>query len=88
MIIEFELKGAQMLHKGIFETTGFWVKYGEEEDDETGVISSYKLWSHFSFTYETNNKEDFKKVYGALQLALMGSSQMIQDIGYIRILQR
>ena len=34
MIIEFELQGSKCLHKGLFDTTGFWVKYEPEMETQ------------------------------------------------------
>jgi len=97
MIIEFELQGSKCLHKGIFDTTGFWVKneveyIGADVDDEGNiewVAVGYKLYSHFSFAFYHEDKEVFDEVYNVLIGVLRGSSgRDIDGIGYIRKLNK
>jgi hypothetical protein len=87
MIIEYELQGDQLLHKGIFETTGFWVKYGEDRDDATNEIMTYKLWSNLHFSFETSDVRKFNAVYEGLLLVLSKQNDKtqaytIEDIGF------
>lgn len=88
MIIEFELQGSKCLHKGMFETTGFWVKYEEEMGDDINSpagggghdiimrlpkkIIGYKLYSHFSFAFYHEDKGIVDRVYSALMSILKG----------------
>jgi hypothetical protein len=86
MLIEFELQGSQLLHKGIFDTHGFWVKYGVDRDDVTQEITTYKIWSHFSFTYETIDKTCADRVFKGLADALSGVDWKYPSIGYMKVL--
>lgn len=83
MLVEYELQGSQLLHKGVFDTNGFWVKYGIDTDDVTGEATCYKLWSHFSFTYESVCKADVDEVFKGLVSALSGYDYS-NRVGYIR----
>jgi hypothetical protein len=93
MIIEFELQGSKMLHKGIFDTSGLWVKY--EPEIENGVVKEdgsfeweilgWKLYSHFSFTFYHTDKETVDLVYSRLISVLRGANSVeIEDVGYFR----
>lgn len=84
MFIEFELKGSQLLHKGIFETTGFWVKFDAERCDITKEALSYKIYSHFSFTFEHQDFDISRKVFNGLALALRGEMWEDTAVGFIR----
>ena len=97
MIIEFELQGSKMLHKGIFDTTGFWVKF--EPEIENGVVKEdgtfeweilgWKLYSHFSFTFYHHDKDVVNLVYGKIVSVLRGAmSADIEGYGYIRRLNK
>ena len=97
MIIEFELQGSKCLHKGIFDTDGFWVKYEAEIENgrikEDGTfeweILGYKLYSHFSFTFYHNDKSVVDLVYNRLISILRGSNSIdIEDVGYFRRLNK
>jgi hypothetical protein len=97
MIIEFELQGSKMLHKGIFDTTGFWAKYEPEienvviKDDGSfeWEILGYKIYSHFSFTFYHADKEVVDLVYSKLISVLRGAMGAdIEGIGYIRRLNK
>ncbi len=97
MIIEFELQGSKCLHKGIFDTTGFWVKYEEEfetipvfnKEDGTFIscktITGYKIFSHFSFSFFHEEKITTQFVYCKLMQVLSGlDGGEIEGIGFIR----
>lgn len=84
MLIEYELQGTQLLHKGIFDTNGLWIKYGVDVDDVTQEITTYKLWSHFSFTYETTDKSQIDAVFKGLINALSGLDWSYPTIGHIK----
>lgn len=99
MIIEFELQGSKALHKGIFDTTGLWIKYeacfeeGLHTEDGIGnpqpTPNGYKLYSHFSFAYYHTEKGIVDKVYERLISILRGSNNVeIENIGYIRKLNK
>lgn len=97
MIIEFELQGSKMLHKGIFETTGFWVKYEEEISEGNArhdssidwVVDGYKIFSHFSFSFYHTDKEIVDLVYSKLISVMRGAMSVdIDGIGYIRKLNK
>lgn len=96
MIIEFELQGSKMLHKGIFETTGLWVKYQEEGefviDDEGGATwycDGYKIFSQFSFEFYHCDKPAADIVYSKLVSVLRGAMSVdIEGFGYIRRLNK
>ncbi len=92
MFIEFELKGENCVHKGVFDTTGFWAKY--EPQIEQGMISEkrglewiadgYKIFSHFSFAFYHSNEHVAKEVYKGLLGALAGIDWVHPEIGFIR----
>lgn len=84
MFIEFELKGTQLLHKGIFETTGFWVKFDAEICDISKEPLSYKIYSHFSFTFEHKDLDIADKVFNGLALALSGKVWEDPAVGFIK----
>jgi hypothetical protein len=96
MIIEFELQGSRSLHKGIFDTDGFWVKYEAETESvsaEAGEatinlaweIVGYKLYSHFSFAFFHEKKEVVDLVYSRLISVLRGANSVdIENVGYFR----
>jgi len=92
MIIEFELQGIKCLHKGIFDTTGFWVKWDEEGEhilDAGGNpvwrVDGYKIFSHFSFSFFHTDKAICDLVYSRLISVLRGSNSVdIEGIGYFR----
>ena len=96
MIIEFHLQGSKMLHKGLFDTLGFWVKY-EIECDTSIVdkvtnkypIEGFKLYSHFSFAYFHTEKEIVDLVYARLLSVLRGATNVdIEGVGYFRRLNK
>lgn len=90
MIIEFELQGSKCLHKGIFDTTGFWVKYEVEVEEallsgDPDTITGYKIFSHFSFAYYHTDKQVVDLVYARLISVLRGSNSVeIDGVGYFR----
>ena len=90
MIIEFELQGSKCLHKGIFDTTGFWVKYEVDYLDEANIgnpnaINGYKIFSHFSFCFYHHDKAVCDLVYSRLISVLRGASNVdIEGVGYFR----
>ena len=86
MFITYELQGTQLLHKGVFDTNGFWVKYGVDRDDVTQELTTFKLWSHFSFTYESSDKASADKVFEGLVKALSGIDWEYPGIGYIKVI--
>lgn len=96
MIIEFELQGSKMLHKGLFDTNGLWVKYEEEGEhrfDNSGNAvwhcDGYKIFSHISFSFYHTDKSATDLVYGKLVSVLRGAmSADIEGFGYIRRLNK
>jgi hypothetical protein len=96
MIIEFELQGSKQLHKGIFDTTGFWVKWEEEGEHVLDVsgqptwrVDGYKIFSHFSFCFYHHDKAVCDLVYSRLVSMLRGSNSIdIEDVGYFRRLNK
>lgn len=86
MIIEFELQGSTMLHKGIFETTGFWIKYEPHgETFENSEIEGWKLYSHISFCFYHKDRVVVDEVYNVLIGCLRGSQgRDIPNVGFIR----
>lgn len=84
MIIEFELQGSQLLHKGLFDTTGFWAKFDVDKCDITGESQSYKIYSHFSFSFEHVDRKTALEVYQALVNAISGIDSLIFNVGYFR----
>jgi len=104
MIIEFELQGSKCLHKGVFDTTGFWVKYElefcdmiEHTDNDNGGFdeklvqwpNGAKIFSHFSFSFYHEDKAVVDLVYGALMGVLRGNQgKDLESIGYIRKLNK
>lgn len=96
MIIEFELQGSKCLHKGVFDTTGFWAKYEEQGEyvlnaDGQPVfhLDGYKIVSHFSFSFYHTDKEVCDLVYSRLVSVLRGSNNVdIDGVGYFRKLNK
>jgi len=92
MIIEFELQGSKMLHKGIFDTDGFWVKYEPEQRvhcPEDIEVIGYKLFSHLSFAFYHTDKTVVDLVYQRLISILRGTNSIdIEGVGYIRRLNK
>ena len=84
MIIEFELKGSKILHKGVFDTTGFWVKFDYDYCDISRDVMTYKIYSHFSFTFEHDDETIAKSVFNGLCKALAGYDFVLNEIGFIR----
>jgi hypothetical protein len=96
MLIEFELQGSKCLHKGIFDTTGFWVKYepemeskslseGDNEINAPWEIAGYKIYSHFSFSFYHTHKDVCDLVYSRLISVLRGANSVdIEGVGYFR----
>lgn len=91
MIIEFELRGSKGLHKGIFETTGMWLRYEIEADlmnikgVDIHVSDGYKIFSHFSFSYYHTDKATCDQVYNKLISVFRGATNAeIEGVGYIR----
>jgi len=92
MIIEYELNGSQLTHKGIFDTHGFWVRFEPMRCDINREIQSYNIYGHFSFTYETKSQEDALKVFnGLLEILQEGhnNSNSWHDarLGYIKVIR-
>lgn len=102
MIIEFELQGSKCLHKGAFDTTGFWVKYEPELDGDivrnnkdqifgayVDKIVGYKIFSHFSFAFYHEEKVLVDSVYTVLMGCLRGSpGKDIPGVGFIKKLNK
>lgn len=96
MLIEFELKGTKGLHKGIFDTHGFWVRF--EEEGEHGLDSDgnpvfacdgFKLFSHGSFSFYHADKDICDLVYSRLISVLRGANSVdIENVGYFRKLNK
>ena len=85
MFIEFSLKGTNGYNDGVFDTTGFWVKFEEERCDITKEIQGYKIYSHFSFSYYNENLLVCEIVYRSLLRVLAGfGEERIKDVGFIR----
>ena len=82
MLIEFELNGSKCLHKGIFDTNGFWVRFEPEMDGEH--VDGYKLFSHFSFAFYHEESTIARDVFDGLCLALTGANWEKEGIGFIR----
>lgn len=87
MIVEYDLEGTLIRHMGLFETTGFWVKIGADVDDITKLKTSYKMWSHSSFTYETTDENLFLGVWKGLVKVLRTKSEFrMEGVGFIRVI--
>ena len=84
MIIEFELQGSQILHKGVFDSTGFWAKFDSDYCDITKEITTYKIYSHFSFSFEHTEERIAKHVFKGLCDALSGCDFVLDSVGFIR----
>jgi len=98
MIIEFELQGSKCLHKGIFDTQGFWVKYESEQEHiecsnglmiPDPVIDGWKIYSHCSFCFYHEDKEVVDLVYSKLISVMRGAlGADIEGVGHIRRLNK
>ena len=87
MIIEFDLQGSISVHRGIFETTGFWVRFEEESEtiNDKKYVSGYKLYNNGSFSFYHTDKKTVDRVALALR-AILGKKSLnenIKDVGYI-----
>ena len=82
MLIKYHLQGYFQAHKGVFDTTGFWCKWGFDIDDVTRDVIMYKLWSHFSFDYAHVQREIVDEVFEGLIAALGGQKVSLANIGY------
>ena len=92
MIISYELKGSKGLHKGCFETTGFWATFQEDREHivqpdgqiQMGEIEGYKIYSHFSFAFYHEDKTIVDAVFQGLVGALSGIDWEFPGVGFIR----
>lgn len=89
MFIEFDLKGSKARHKGVFDTTGFWVRFEPQLEDDRSegggkFIDGWKIFSHFSFSFYHEKEDVALDVYVALINALGGVDWEGDEIGYIR----
>lgn len=96
MFIEFDLKGSKARHKGVFDTTGFWVRFepdfsegwmvahAEDPNNPVPDINGYKIFSHFSFAFYHENEDIALDVYVALVNCLAGHDWEDPEIGFIR----
>lgn len=90
MLIQYDLQGTLLRHRGIFDTHGFYVKV-EVEKPETKAkddLPIYKMYSHFGFTFETTDQKVFEKVYGELIKCLDAGFNLdkynITDVGFFK----
>ncbi len=94
MIIAYELKGSQQMHIGMFETTGFWLRYEEDRDDTETIKESedviYKIYGAFNFAYETTEKLHADAVFKILKQAIQtGYEQPINcPVGYVQVIKK
>lgn len=89
MIIEYDLQGSKMLHKGIFDTAGIWVKYEAEQEPGFTEIDGWKIYSNFSFAFYHRDRVIVDEVYNVLVGCLRGSQgKDIENLGYIRKLNK
>lgn len=84
MLVEYELQGSTMLHKGLFDTTGFWAKFDADYCDITKEAQTYKIYSHFSFTFEHKDEALARHVFDGIISALVGNDWYCAGIGFIR----
>ena len=84
MLIEYELQGSFGEHKGLFDTNGFWVRFEEDKELESGFIYGYKIYSHCSFSYFNKDKYKTQTVYRGLINTLAGVDFLHPDLGYIK----
>lgn len=73
MIIEYELQGSTQLHKGVFDTTGFWARFEPEYCDSelksldgSRPIEGYKILSYSGFAFYHADKEIVLRVWNEL----------------------
>lgn len=89
MIIEYELQGSIMLHKGIFDTAGIWVKYEPVGEADLPEIEGWKIYSNFSFAFYHIDRVIVEDVYNVLIGCLRGSQgREINQVGYLRKLNK
>jgi|SRR6185503_17238310 len=87
MIVEFELQGSKILHKGVFDTQGFWVKY--EEDAELVLIHD-----HSDLTIPVGNRPILEsvrevsgyKLYSHFSFSFYHTDKEIVDQVYSRLI--
>ena len=84
MIIEFKLQGSKCLHRGIFDTHGFWVRF-EPHGEEGLAPEGWKLYSHCSFSFYHENADIVEEVYARLISVLRGANSVdIEGVGHFR----
>lgn len=90
MIIEYQLQGSNIIHKGLFETTGFWVRVEDELDDITNELIGIKIFSMCSFAYYHTDSKKVMDVYDCLLGILTREIDQacIDKVGYMRVLQK
>lgn len=91
MIIEFELQGSKCLHKGIFDTQGFWVRYEPHGENLEGGSNpeGWKIYSHGSFSFYHEDKTIVDEIYSRLLSILRGSQGIdIEKVGFLRKLNK
>lgn len=79
MIIEYELNGSKQVHRGMFETTGFWLRIENMADRPMpldGVKQEgYVLCNHGSFGFFHDSKEAVDEVLRAILQAMVDGYQ-------------
>ena len=88
MIIEYELNGSKQVHRGMFETTGFWLRIENMADRPMpldGVKQEgYVLCNHGSFGFYHEHPGACETVLGALMLAMQdGENWEDPKLGWI-----
>jgi len=90
MIIEYELNGSKQVHRGMFETTGFWLRI-ENMADRPMPLDGVKqegfvLCNHGSFGFYHESEEAaesvLKAILGAIECA--NYSWEHPDLGWVR----
>ncbi len=87
MIVEFELQGSKCLHKGIFSTDGFWVKF--EED-----VELIEIHDHSDLKIEVGKRKLLEarphikgyKLYSHMSFAFFHENKEIVDLVYFRLI--
>lgn len=89
MIIEYELQGSKGLHKGVVDTTGFWIRFEYEHDDVTNEITGAKIYSLSSFSFYHDDPRVALEVFQMLIVVLQGRESRVWEdgVGEIRTLR-
>lgn len=88
MIIEYELNGMTQVHRGMFETTGFWLRIENMAERPQALDGTkqegFLLCNHGAFGFLHERKEIVEEVMQAIMTVMFcGQRWFDADIGRI-----